>query len=150
MRFALPVLRLLNAVMFKFKPDVTAEHKAAFVRELRKLKDLPSVKDNRLLVGGPSITDPIERSKGFEFALLSFHQDRAALEAYQASKEHHWYKMIKKENYVFIPANSTQGHKHLYVPLQRGSFQVRFRGQGRGRVYVQLWPGLRTERISWQ
>ena len=76
--------------MFKFKTEVTVEHKATFVRELRKLKNLPCVKDNRLLVGGPSITDPIERSKGFEYGVLSFHEDRAALDEYQASKEHHW------------------------------------------------------------
>lgn len=75
--------------MFKFQAGVSAEHKETFVRELRKLKDLPCVKSNKLLVGGPSISDPIERSKGFEFALLSFHQDRKALEEYQASKEHH-------------------------------------------------------------
>lgn len=77
-------------VMFKFLPHVTVEHKQTFARELRKLKNLSCVKDNRLLVGGPSITDPIERSKGFEFALLSFHENRAALDEYQASKEHHW------------------------------------------------------------
>jgi hypothetical protein len=47
------------------------------------------VKYNRLLVGGPSITDPIERSKGFQYALLSYYHDREALAAYQASKEHH-------------------------------------------------------------
>ena len=78
-------------VFFKFKPDVTAEHKAIFVEELKKLKNLPCVLNNRLIVGGPSVTDPIERSKGFEFALLSYHRDRAALEEYQASKEHTWY-----------------------------------------------------------
>ncbi|KAB2573719.1 Altered inheritance of mitochondria protein 9 [Lasiodiplodia theobromae] len=77
-------------ILFKFKPEVTAEHKATFVRELKKLKNLPCVKDGRLIVGGPSVTDPIERSKGFEFALVSYHHDRAALEEYQASKEHHW------------------------------------------------------------
>lgn len=76
--------------MFKFKPEVTQEHKDTFVRELKKLKNLPCVKDGRLLVGGPSVTDPIERSKGFEYALVSFHENLAALEAYQASKEHHW------------------------------------------------------------
>jgi len=43
-----------------------------------------------LIVGGPSITDPIERSQGFEIALLSYHRDREALAEYQASKEHHW------------------------------------------------------------
>lgn len=56
---------------------------------LKKLKHLPCVKDHRLLVGGPSITEPIERSKGFHYALLSYHHDREALAAYQASKEHH-------------------------------------------------------------
>lgn len=61
------------------------------MRELKKLKNLSCVKDNRLIIGGPSVTDPIERSKGFEFALLSFHENRAALEEYQASKEHTWY-----------------------------------------------------------
>lgn len=76
--------------MFKFKPEVTQEHKDTFVRELKKLKNLPCVKDGRLLVGGPSVTDPIERSKGFEYALVSFHENLAALEEYQASKEHHW------------------------------------------------------------
>lgn len=70
---------------------MTQEHKDTFVRELKKLKDLDCVKGHRLVVGGPSITDPIERSKGFEIALLSFHENREALEAYQASKEHHWY-----------------------------------------------------------
>lgn len=77
-------------MFFKFKSDVTAEHKAIFVEELKKLKNLPCVLNNRLIVGGPSVTDPIERSKGFEFALLSYHRDRAALEEYQASKEHAW------------------------------------------------------------
>lgn len=76
--------------MFKFKPEVTQEHKDTFVRELKKLKNLSCVKDGRLLVGGPSVTDPIERSKGFEYALVSFHENLAALEEYQASKEHHW------------------------------------------------------------
>lgn len=45
----------------------------------------------RLTVGGPSITDPIEKSKGFHFALVSYHKDRQALEEYQASPEHHKY-----------------------------------------------------------
>ncbi|KAL0260669.1 hypothetical protein SLS55_004359 [Diplodia seriata] len=83
-------MTLIHIVLFKFRPDVTAEHKATFVRELKKLKNLPCVKDNRLIVGGPSVTSPIERSKGFEFALISYHHDLAALEEYQASKEHHW------------------------------------------------------------
>ena len=76
--------------MFKFRPEITQEHKDTFIRELKKLKKLSSVKDQHLLVGGPSITDPIDRSKGFEIALVSYHQDRKALDEYQASKEHHW------------------------------------------------------------
>lgn len=78
-------------VMFKFRPNVTQEHKDTFVRELKKLKELECVKGHRLVVGGPSVTDPIERSKGFEIALLSFHANLAELEKYQASKDHHWY-----------------------------------------------------------
>jgi nicotinic acid mononucleotide adenylyltransferase len=77
--------------MFKFRPEVTAEHKETFVRELKKLKELDCVKGHRLVVGGPSVTDPIERSKGFEFALVSLHDNLQELERYQASKEHHWY-----------------------------------------------------------
>lgn len=76
--------------MFKFRSDVSTETKDAFLQELRKLKELESVKAQRLVVGGPSLTDPIERSKGFELAILSLHEDLAALERYQASKEHHW------------------------------------------------------------
>lgn len=76
-------------VFFKFRAEVTDEHKQKFVTELKKLKSLSCVKEQRLVVGGASITDPIERSKGFEFALLSFHEDKAALEEYQKSDEHH-------------------------------------------------------------
>jgi hypothetical protein len=76
-------------VLFKFRPDVSQEHKDHFVAELKKLKNLACVHDAQLTVGGPSITDPIERSKGYEFALVSRHKDRAALAEYQASKEHH-------------------------------------------------------------
>jgi heme-degrading monooxygenase HmoA len=79
----------LLAVLFKFRAEVTDEHKQKFVTELKKLKSLPCVKEQRLVVGGASITDPVERSKGFEFALLSFHEDRDALAEYQKSDEHH-------------------------------------------------------------
>ena len=82
-------------MFFKFRSDVTQQHKDTFVRELKKLKNLTCVKDNRLVVGGPSVTDPIERSKGFEYALLSYHENRAALEEYQASKEHTWYEQLE-------------------------------------------------------
>ncbi|KAF3004567.1 hypothetical protein E8E14_004604 [Neopestalotiopsis sp. 37M] len=82
-------MTIVHIVLFKFQADVTQEHKDTFVRELKKLKSLPCVKDGRLVVGGPSITDPIEKSKGFEYCLVSYHHDRAALDEYQASKEHH-------------------------------------------------------------
>jgi hypothetical protein len=59
---------------------VTKEHKETFVRELKKLKELSCVKGHRLVVGGPSVTDPIERSKQFEFGLLSFHESLEDLE----------------------------------------------------------------------
>ena len=80
-----------TTVLFRFLPTVSSAHKAEFVRELKKLKKLPCVKDERLFVNGPSITDPIERSKGFEIALVSFHHDRKSLEDYQRSAEHHEY-----------------------------------------------------------
>ncbi|KAH8689583.1 stress responsive A/B barrel domain protein [Talaromyces proteolyticus] len=83
-------MTIVHMVMFKFRPEVTKEHKEKFVEELKKLKELECVKDHRLVVGGPSVTDPIERSKGFEIALLSFHENLQELENYQASKEHHW------------------------------------------------------------
>ena len=79
-------------VLFKFKPTVSLAHKNTFVTQLKALKKLSCVLDNRLIVGGPSITQPIDKSKGYEFALLSFHQDREALEEYQASSEHKRYE----------------------------------------------------------
>ncbi|KAF2166443.1 hypothetical protein M409DRAFT_66513 [Zasmidium cellare ATCC 36951] len=82
-------MTLIHIVLFKFRADVSAAHKASFQRELKTLKNLACVKDHRLIVGGPSVTTPIERSQGFHYALLSYHHDRAALEEYQASKEHH-------------------------------------------------------------
>ena len=80
-----------NIVLFKFKPDTSAEVLDTFVTELRKLKHLPCVHNERLVVGGPSITTPISRSKGYNFCLVSYHKDRAALDEYQASAEHHQY-----------------------------------------------------------
>ncbi|ATY58612.1 Dimeric alpha-beta barrel [Cordyceps militaris] len=80
---------VVHIVLFKFRPDVPDNVKATFVGELRQLRDLPCVLNKRLVVGGPSITDPVERSKGYHFALVSYHRDGAALAAYQASSEHH-------------------------------------------------------------
>lgn len=73
---------------------MTHEHKQTFVAELKKLKSLSCVKDGRLIVGGPSVTDLIERSKGFEIALVSHHEGREALAEYQASDEHHRYDNV--------------------------------------------------------
>jgi hypothetical protein len=97
-------------VLFKFRPDVTEAHKEEFVAEIKKLKDLPCVKDQRLIVGGPSVTNPIERSKGYQFALLSFHEDKEALAEYQASKEHHEYDLP-----ICQHVSSLRGYK-LTVP----------------------------------
>ncbi|KAH8176588.1 stress responsive a/B barrel domain-containing protein [Sarocladium implicatum] len=85
----MPGRTVVHIVLFKFKPDVTLAHRETFAQELRALRKLPSVLNERLIVGGPSITDPIERSKGCHFALLSFHKNRQALADYQASDEHH-------------------------------------------------------------
>ncbi|KAI1119285.1 stress responsive A/B barrel domain protein [Nemania sp. NC0429] len=82
-------MTIIHIVLFKFRADVSQDHKEEFVTELRKLKDLPSVLNSRLVVGGPSVADPIERSQGFQYALLSYHRDMRALEEYQASDEHH-------------------------------------------------------------
>ncbi|KAI0549676.1 stress responsive A/B barrel domain protein [Xylaria curta] len=82
-------MTVIHIVFFKFRADVSDEHKEKFVTELRQLKKLPCVLNSRLVVGGPSITDPITRTQGFQYALLSYHKDREALEAYQASDEHH-------------------------------------------------------------
>lgn len=76
-------------MLFKFKPDVSDSQKRTTINELKTLKSLPSVLNQRLIVGGPSITEPIESSQGFHFALLSFHPDPAALAEYQASEEHY-------------------------------------------------------------
>ena len=78
-----------DKVLFKFHQDTAQTILDTFARELRKLKHLSCVKDQRLVLGGPSITTPASRSKGFQYCLLSYHQDRAALEEYQASPEHH-------------------------------------------------------------
>ncbi|KAI0810139.1 stress responsive A/B barrel domain protein [Xylaria sp. FL0064] len=81
-------MTVVHIVLFKFREDVSDSHKEEFVTELRKLKDLPSVMNSKLTVGGPSITDPIERSQEFQYALVSYHKDRQALSEYQASDEH--------------------------------------------------------------
>ncbi|KAM9881994.1 stress responsive A/B Barrel domain-containing protein [Verticillium dahliae] len=81
-------MTIIHIVLFKFKPEVSKEHKETFMHELRQLRFLSCVKDQNLHVGSPSLTDPIEKSKGFEIALVSYHPGPAALAEYQASKEH--------------------------------------------------------------
>ncbi|KAK9435749.1 stress responsive A/B barrel domain protein [Metarhizium brunneum] len=70
---------LVHIVLFKFKPGVSPAHKEAFAAELKRLRDLPSVLNKRLVVGGPSVTDPIARSRGNHLALVSYHASKAAL-----------------------------------------------------------------------
>ncbi|CRK40000.1 hypothetical protein BN1708_008092 [Verticillium longisporum] len=84
-------MTIIHIVLFKFKPEVSKEHKETFMHELRQLRFLSCVKDQNLHVGSPSLTDPIEKSKGFEIALVSYHPGPAALAEYQASKEHERY-----------------------------------------------------------
>ncbi|KAI1105202.1 hypothetical protein F4804DRAFT_305045 [Jackrogersella minutella] len=113
-------MTIVHIVLFRFKSEVTKEHKDLFVRELKKLKSLPCVKDNRLIVGGPSITESIEKSKNFEFALVSYHEDRAALEAYQASKEHIWvtqtYLFPYKEDLCRFDFEVDPGDEYMFMP----------------------------------
>lgn len=78
-----------NPVLFKFRAGISDEQKNTFIKELKTLKNLPSVKNGRLIVGSPSVTDPIERSKGFQIALVSYHEGLTALAEYQSSEEHH-------------------------------------------------------------
>ncbi|KIW35616.1 uncharacterized protein PV07_02302 [Cladophialophora immunda] len=80
---------VVHIVLFKFRDDTSEATKSVFLSELKKLKQLPCVVDQKLVVGGPSITTPASRSKGFHYCLLSYHKDRAALDEYQASPEHH-------------------------------------------------------------
>ncbi|KAJ5221842.1 uncharacterized protein N7469_010729, partial [Penicillium citrinum] len=78
----------LRIVLFKFRADTSAAIRDEFLTQIKTLKSLSCVKSQRLIVGGPSITEPAEKSKGFQYALVSYHEDRAALAAYQASSEH--------------------------------------------------------------
>ncbi|KAJ5578541.1 uncharacterized protein N7459_007505 [Penicillium hispanicum] len=81
-------MTLIHIVLFKFRADVRKAARDEFLAQIKPLKSLPCVKSQRLVVGGPSITEPAEKSKGFQYALVSYHEDRAALAEYQASSEH--------------------------------------------------------------
>lgn len=81
-------MTICHIVLFKFRADTSAAIRDEFLTQIKTLKSLSCVKSQRLIVGGPSITEPAEKSKGFQYALVSYHEDRAALAAYQASSEH--------------------------------------------------------------
>jgi hypothetical protein len=84
------------------------------LREVKTLKNLPSVKEGRLIVGSPSLTDPIALSKKFEFALVSYHENIAALEEYEASEEHHRYEGCTSA-VCNIPINHLQSVTSTYM-----------------------------------
>ncbi|KAL4972760.1 hypothetical protein BDW66DRAFT_154403 [Aspergillus desertorum] len=111
-------MTIVHMVMFKFLSEVTEQHKETFVRELKKLKELGCVIGHRLVVGGPSVTDPIERSKGFEFGLLSFHESIEDLEKYQASEEHHWatstYMIPFKDDLIRFDFEVSPEDEHMF------------------------------------
>ncbi|KAB8416395.1 hypothetical protein FH972_024914 [Carpinus fangiana] len=75
-------------VLFKLRADAPATAQANLLAALRTLKPLPSVDAQRLVVGGPSISDPPASSQGFQLALLSFHASQAKLREYQQCAEH--------------------------------------------------------------
>ncbi|KAJ5756394.1 hypothetical protein N7533_005937 [Penicillium manginii] len=97
-------MTICHIVLFKFGADASSAVREEFLTQIKTLKSLPCVKSQRLIVGGPSITEPIEKSKGFQYALVSYHEDRAALAAYQASSEHervtHTYFLPYREDLV--------------------------------------------------
>ncbi|CAG8984165.1 hypothetical protein HYALB_00008167 [Hymenoscyphus albidus] len=88
-----PNMTLIHIVLGKCKPDITQEQKNEVVREIKSLKVQPSVKDGRLM-GGPSLSTPEERNKGYEFAFVSYHENLVALEDYQSTKEYHRYEYV--------------------------------------------------------
>ncbi|KAJ9157493.1 hypothetical protein NKR23_g275 [Pleurostoma richardsiae] len=132
-------MTVIHIVLFKFKPGVSDTHKRTFVSELRSLKHLTCVLDQRLFVGGPSITDPIEKSQGYQFALLSFHKDRGALAAYQASKEHErnyrvtsTYLWPFKEDVVRFDFEIEQGDEHLIQGVAKAGLRGLVEDQSHG------------------
>ncbi|KAL4767204.1 hypothetical protein BDW60DRAFT_226869 [Aspergillus nidulans var. acristatus] len=114
-----------DSVLFKFRSGVTLEQMTTFIRELKTLKNLPSVKNGRLIVGSPSVTDPIERSKGFQIALVSYHENLAALAEYQASEDHHritsTYFIPYKEDLVRFDFEVDVEDEYMWLPIRLGS-----------------------------
>ncbi|KAJ5676762.1 uncharacterized protein N7477_002395 [Penicillium maclennaniae] len=82
-------MTIVHIVLFKFRAEVAETVREEFLSQIKTLKNLSCVKSQQLVVGGPSITTPNEKSKGYQYALVSYHDNRAALEEYQASHEHH-------------------------------------------------------------
>jgi hypothetical protein len=62
------------------------------MREFKRCENLPGVRGGRAIMSGPSLAEPIKRSKGFEYAFVSYHDNLAALKEYQSSEEHHRYE----------------------------------------------------------
>ncbi|KAF9884730.1 hypothetical protein FE257_001291 [Aspergillus nanangensis] len=81
-------MTIIHIVMFKFRPEVTEDHRDSIIQDLKAMKAMDCVKGHRLVVGGPSINTPPERSKGFQVTLLSFHENIAELQKYRDSDEH--------------------------------------------------------------
>ncbi|OQE45887.1 hypothetical protein PENCOP_c001G04909 [Penicillium coprophilum] len=71
--------------------DVAEGTRSDTIRAMKSLKTLDCVKGHRLVVGGPSINTPPERTKGFEVVLLSLHENMTAFEKYRDSDEHQAY-----------------------------------------------------------
>ncbi|KAJ5359343.1 uncharacterized protein N7496_011756 [Penicillium cataractarum] len=110
-------MTIVHIVLFKFQPETSPTIREKFITELKTLKNLHCVQSQRLVVGGPSITDPASKSKGFQYALVSYHENRAALDAYQASSEHervtHTYFIPYREDLVRFDFEVEEGDEHL-------------------------------------
>ncbi|CZR58164.1 uncharacterized protein PAC_08055 [Phialocephala subalpina] len=110
-------MTVVHVVLFRFLPTTTLAQKSSFLREIKTLRHLPCVKDQRLIVGGPSISEPKDVSQGFEFGLVSFHKDRAGLEEYQGSLEHErvasQYIRPIKENVIRFDFEVPEEDEHL-------------------------------------
>ncbi|KAH9893017.1 stress responsive A/B barrel domain protein [Xylariomycetidae sp. FL2044] len=79
-------MTICHTVLFKFREGVSEAVKQTFATELRKLKSLPSIQNQRLWVA--SVITPVDRSKGFQYKLVSFHKDQSALDEYIKSDAH--------------------------------------------------------------
>ncbi|KAI0975856.1 stress responsive A/B barrel domain protein [Xylaria arbuscula] len=79
-------MTIIHIVIGKLKSWVTQEQSDHFILGLKSLKTLPCVKDGRVLVGGPSLTEPIEQSRGLQHAFVSYHENMDALNDYQVAK----------------------------------------------------------------